>query len=273
MKRVIPLLVSKGMDVTDLTERCWMTSAKNNLVLSSALAGVETTADTAFVLDLFGNSTARYRTLDDSTSPATFMGKGRGWHMLGDVTWATDKELGGQVDGLKGVFTTIADFNKVILPPIPRYLFGGCCTDTEHTSNTYTEGHAATAICEHTRMRNTIKQKLISNGTKHMRIVDVTGIYGSLHSTSQEKANALKHFTSQDNVHLTPAGYNKLADSIIEAITTLHLQKSESIRKQQSQMHPPKSWKGFQTAVGTGSTASTPSSGRGGNRRHHPYKR
>ena len=107
MKRTIPFLVSKGLRVTDLTASCWMASAKNNADLVKTLAGVSGTVDTFFVLDLFGNSTTRYRTPDDTTSPATNMGRGVRWHMLGDVMWATDQELGEQVDSLKAVFLVL----------------------------------------------------------------------------------------------------------------------------------------------------------------------
>jgi len=277
MKRTIPFLVSKGLRVTDLTASCWMASAKNNSELVKTLSGVSSTADTFFVLDLFGNSTTRYRTPDDTTSPATNRGRGVGWHMLGDVTWATDRELGEQVDSLKGVFSVLKEQNKIVLPPIPRYAFGGCCANPEHAGNTLNEEHAAMTLTEHTSMRNFIKHRLVSTNTKNIRILDILGSFAPTHITTEDKIPTFKNISHTDNTHLTTAGYAKLADAItstIDTVRTVH-----NTNKPNTNTNSPHNttwlWKGFGTAAGTGATATLAgnNTGRGGNRRHHPYRR
>ena len=227
MKRLIPVLLAKGYSVTDLTEKNWMANTKKNKELAATVSGSVSTVGTFVILDLFGNSSTRYRTPDDSTSPATHLGRGGGgWHMLGDVTWASDKELGEQVDGLGVVFTAIKDLKKVVLPPIPRYMFGSCCGDTVHAANTGTQEHAEKTLSEHNRIRNSIKHKLVSKGTQHYRVLDVISAFTQSHLTTAEKTKALQTYTHRDNVHLTPEGYSKLADNILATVTDMHIAQS-----------------------------------------------
>jgi len=276
MKRLIPFLVSKGLSVADHTKSCWMASTKNNAELAASLSGLNSAADTFFVLDLFGNSTTRYRTPDDSTSPATNMGRGVGWHMLGNIAWASDRELNDQLDSLKPVFSSIKDANKIVLPPIPRYMFGGCCDSKEHAGNTRSAEHPSTSISEHARMRNVIKQKLVGGNNSNMKVLDFMGIYTSTHNSAKEKAEALKQYYNSDHVHLTPTGYSKLAEAVNITISSIQSQRNISTKSKAIKQHiTPRMWKGFRSTVGTGATAvvEASTSGNGGNRRHHPYRR
>ena len=126
-------------------------------------------------------------------------------------------------------------------------------------------------------MRNVIKHKLISNNTKNMRILDLLGSFAPTHITTEDKLSSFKNISNTDIVHLTPAGYAKLADAImstIDTVPTLHNTTKPS-SSTNSLQNTPQMWKGFRTTAGTGATATLAGSntGRGGNRRHHPYRR
>ena len=142
MKRVVPLMLAQGCSVADLTIPGWMPNVKNNAELCETLASVAKTPGTVFVLDLLGNMSTRYTTSDDTTAPAVKFGRGGGWHLPGNITRATDKSIEETISGLRTALAVIDTQDKIFIPPIPRYMFGGCCADNSHVHNTKEPDHA-----------------------------------------------------------------------------------------------------------------------------------
>ena len=84
------------------------------------------------VLDLFGNTSTKYRQADNTLAFASRAGGLTGWHMLGEVVAVPDTFICEQVGNLGGLFSSINEHLKIVLPAIPRYVFGSCCKDTTH---------------------------------------------------------------------------------------------------------------------------------------------
>ena len=134
--------------------------------------------------------------------------------MMGDVVASPDKALVGQVRGLVQVLDFLKDIKKVFIPPIPRFVFGGCCASKHHAPNTSAPDHPLKMITEHIRQRHTITKALVDSKATHFRVTDVLGIFAATHDSLTEKTRKLRTFTHKDNVHLTPAGYKLLAEEI-----------------------------------------------------------
>jgi hypothetical protein len=142
--------------------------------------------------------------------------------MPGNITRATDKSIEETISGLRTALAVIDNANKIFVPPIPRYMFGGCCADSSHAPNTKEPDHAKDTLTDHTRIRNKLKQCIITKGKTNTRILDVISALAEDHHSPTDKIKALRIHTSSDNVHLTPQGYNLLAKAIINTSFATH---------------------------------------------------
>ena len=190
--------------------------------------------------------------------------------MPGTITRATDKSIEGTFSGLRTALAVIEDKNRILIPPIPQYMFGDCCADSSHAPNTREPDHAKDTLTDHTPIRNKLKQCIITKGKTNTRILDVISALAEDHQSPTDKIKALRIHTSTDNVHLTPQGYNLLAKAITSTsfaapqsnMNTTQIRTSPAIRN----------WRGFITTAGVGKTSAPISAGRAAVR-HHPYRR
>jgi hypothetical protein len=104
--------------------------------------------------------------------------------------------------------------------PMPRYVFGGCCIDRSHASNTTQEGHAATMLASHSKLRNILKTKLVKKKDKGMWVLDVLGSLTKKTSIDAQIGH-LRTLTDINNVHLTSDRYKAIAGGILEACKNL----------------------------------------------------
>ena len=162
---------------------------------------------------------------------------------------------------------------KFFIPPIPRFVFGSCCTNTIHGNNTMLDTHKAHAINEHTRQHHTIIKSLNSTGITNHKVID---IMQSLREGPNAKANrltCLKRFMHRDNIHLTADGYARIAAGILP--TTQQLTTRPRVQGGTPRGIEVSGWQGFVTTTGYGSVsrATPPPPARGRGMRHHPYRR
>ena len=195
--------------------------------------------------------------------------------MMDDVVASPDEALVGQVRGLRQVLDFLKDTKKVFIPPIPRFVFGGCCATKHHAPNTSSPDHPAKMLTEHIRQRHTITKALVDSKASHFRVTDVLGIFAATHDSLTEKARKICTFTHKDNVHLMPAGYRLLAEEIVLDCNIISSKQQSTAKQLRTTIAPPseeKMWRGFRTTRGVRRTLAVPQQGRGGPR-HHPYRR
>ena len=279
MKCTLCQLVAKGYRVLDLTQKSWFLNKKTVEELTNTLQVVHIPLGTIVVLDLFGNTSTKYRQADDTLALASKAGGATGWHMLGEVVAVPDTFICEQVGNLGGLFSAINEHSKIVLPAIPRYVFGSCCKDTTHAHNTALPLHSTTAVSEHIRQRNTIIKKLHDARTQNLKVLDVLSCFSSTSSSIPEKCDDLKKVTYRDNVHLTERGYELLAENIVKEAKGLMEQQSPRGKKPERHSinigQEIRSWGSFFCTVGFGKTAGTTHKMQrgGGAQRHHPYRR
>ena len=83
MSRTIPHLVASGLRVTDLTEKSWHLNSKTLEKMASRIQSAGFDVLSVVVLDLFGNTSVRFRQVDDTLSLAVKLPGEGGWHLLG----------------------------------------------------------------------------------------------------------------------------------------------------------------------------------------------
>jgi len=142
---------------------------------------------------------------------------------------------------------------KLVLPPLPRYLYKPCCDSEGHCQGIGDPLHASELLAKCQEVRKQIKEYFAGKPSAvwvpdllQDMFPDCTN-FGSL-------ATALGQFYAQDGVHLTKNGYGLVADIVIECIkkrdtAAIHVSGPRGGLKGEK----PKSyfWRGFASPVGT----------------------
>jgi len=251
MRAISSHLEAKGYQVCSLAVSGWTASAKNLSEVGERVAiECAKSASTVVVLDLWSNSVTRYTQADDSTALAIKQ-NGR-WHMPGEVKHSSNTELDAMLEKAVPVLKKIAN-KKIIVPPLPRYAFGGCCEDESHAPNTRDSDHPLHTLQEHLRIRSHIKKAVLTHKIENTRVLDAIGSFTPDHLTPSQKLTHLKTMTHSDNVHYTQTAYDRLTDKVLSEVNdsaTRSLAKPAHVAKAVR-------WRGFVTTPGFGSV-STP---------------
>ena len=273
MSRTIPHLLAKGIRIVDLTERGWHLNANTMAAVITRIRETDVDSLTVLVHDLFGNTSTRFRQADDTLSLAVKLSGEGGWHLLGDVVYTPDAILREQVKLVSSLESVGKNRSKIFIPPIPRYVFGSCCTSITHGNNTKSDSHKAHALNEHIRQRHTIIKSLNAAGITNHKVLDIMHCLREGPDTEENRLTCLRKATHRDNVHLSTEGYAKLAAGILDAAQQLTARPR--VEGGQPRGLEISGWHGFVTTTGYGTTsrATPPHPARGRGMRHHPYRR
>ena len=261
-----PVFESNGAVVVDLTKPGWMITESNVELLKKELMSLSNMEDAAIIFDLFGNSAYRFRHVDGSLVLPFRVGGG--YHLLGDIQMVSDSGVGDLLNMVKPLFALCALFLTVIMPPLPRYIFSGCCREAGHSTNIGNDGYSGRLLDECLHFRKVLKTSLVGmEGLGRFWLTDSLSCLGLIPPTMQEKLDSLRMCLSGDGVHLTEQGRFNLFNSLAKTILGL---RDGSIGK------PPKTaeaaacslisgrkffWRGFESDRGS---AMRPPTGRGG---------
>ena len=165
-----------------------------------------------FVFQLY-DSSIYFGSSDSGELSLPKRGEDGRYHVLGELAlaeWAALKKI----FNISAPLLRAASGNmKLILSPLPRYVQGKCCEDKQHITNYRTKGYA-------TEMGNSLAQIFTWLGdlAHGKRIIDydvvcVSSIVGMEGNPSKKE---LAKLWGSDPVHLTTAGYQKVADKLVE---------------------------------------------------------
>ena len=245
--------------------------------------------DTAVVFDLGGNFSFRFEQADGNMALPIWLG-GKP-HLLGKVGVCGEKPFKDLIAKLLPLLNTNTNQPKIVLPPILRYISGGCCQDATHAGNATEDNHAVTMIgqAQVARLRKVLRGELAGSALVNYWVLD---ILEDLAPTSagglagvEESAFELINLFTGDNVHLTGVGYGRLAVSIPRGIDHVAKKRLESecvVTGELKNFY----WRGFVSHKGSSRPKPTQNKlkmrgrggwggpgrgGHGGHRRHHNF--
>jgi hypothetical protein len=133
------------------------------------------------------------------------------------VTSLLTLSVGELIESLKPLFALAKKHFTVIMPPLPRYVFFGCCMDRFHSTNVREEGYSPQILEATLHFRKLVKTSLVGNeDLGQFWVTDTLACLG----TMPEKMNLLRASFGPDGVHLTDIGrmhfFNNLAKVILE---------------------------------------------------------
>jgi hypothetical protein len=173
----------------------------------------------------------------------------------------------------------------IVIPPLPRFLFAGCCSASGHSTNVNKDGHAQRLLTDIIGLRTCLKKFVAGLGLENCCVMDcccVTDCAPTANITT--RLDALRTVTANDSVHFSSLGYDNLVRNIARE---LNRDVSDDKKQTSSKLH---FWRGFRSAIGAAAVTpnyranwppgrerggSVSGSGRGcpfrGGRRHHPF--
>ena len=132
MRRCLPYLASLGYETVDLTQIGWDGSDAAIVRLRAELEKVSGFKNATFVFDLLTCTSHRFIQADGGL--ALPVKSGARFYLLGDVALCDDKMMKAAVAKILPVLSSVSG-PKVVLPPLPRFVTGGCCGEPTHTRN------------------------------------------------------------------------------------------------------------------------------------------
>jgi hypothetical protein len=221
MKRIIPLLQSSGYTVTDITSPGWLATAEN---IEHAICVINTLSlDPGYtlVMELFGNSTFRYQQFDGMM--ALPYKSQKGYHLPGKIGVSDNDSFLRTATTARDLLTLDGPDVRILIPPLPRYLFKGCCGQSDHSTNLGDEGYALQLLHDTLHFRPLLKTTLLELGLENFFVLDGVGALlgippGGNRGPATELLADLEKIMAADNVHYTELGYKNMCDIILAAI-------------------------------------------------------
>jgi hypothetical protein len=243
---------------------------ENIVELTKKLKNIECGESSTLVFDLFGNSSFRFEQFDGSFS-MPFKHAGR-FHLAGKIVACPLSAYKRILENTAAILTLYQQAKVVIVPPLPRYLFVGCCKQSGHSTNVSDPNHSSTLLSETIGLRNHLKKFTASLGIKRCLVLDSCCI-ANCPSTANTPTclEALKKVCAPDGVHFTADGYQNMAGAILGGDSQLSV-SNRSVKVGKHSHY----WRGFKSTRGSASVSMRGGkSARGGRfmRQFHPYRR
>ena len=257
MRRVYPHLESTGLKITLCPLDGQVPSEKTLEKLGEELAKISSKSDVAVVLDLLGNTCFRFEQ-PDGTMAVPIMLAGR-YHLLGNVGVISDENLKIVLKKVIPVLDQLKSTLKVIIPPIPRYIGGGCCQDSAHAPNSREVGYAEGMLGKAMHLRKVLRDELKSSTLRNYWVPDiVAGLVPEGVKSVPDMAAEMALLCIGDNVHLTHQAYGKLAGCITSSIEVLKNKKSAAVPSLSGPASSKYFWRGFISCRGSIRMGTTP---------------
>jgi len=237
MRQCVPALQGLGYNVIDRTNVIWDGSDNAIEALQKdvdAHAGIESAG---FVFDFLSPIAYRFKQSDGSLAlPVKLAG---GYHLLGEAAVAEDSTIKNCVDRLSPVLVKMCRSPTVLIPPLPRFVFGGCCRAKHHAVGSGSDNAAKNMLSNIAHIRKRAKTDLQKAIGGDWWLADTLAKLGG------DDGSDLKSVCAGDNVHFTGLGYAKIASEISDCFNKIAAKMQREPVKQQN-FH----WHGFTSPNG-----------------------
>ncbi len=110
----------------------------------------------------------------------------------------------------------------VIVPPLPRHIFGRCCSDPEHCSNAGETSFQKDLLQGFVHLRTNLIRLLVTQGITNFKVMDSCCMTNcATTADTEERINNLRKITAKDGVHFVDEGYRNLATRCLDCLNNL----------------------------------------------------
>jgi hypothetical protein len=100
------------------------------------------------------------------------------YHLLGGVEVVGDKTFRDITGKVLSVFNFFPSLKKIIIPPLPRYIGGGCCMDSNHSTNVQNPDHQVKMLEKVKHVRKVLREELLGSNVTNYWIPDIIETLG-----------------------------------------------------------------------------------------------
>jgi hypothetical protein len=252
MKKIIPHLTNRGIEVIDLTKSGWTPTEANIQSVCNEIKSLPEKFEGPVILDLLGNFVYRYEQLD-GTLALPFKSSGK-YHFAGKVQVCSESALLQIIQSFKPIFDCL-DCPFLFLSPNPRHLYNSCCNDTDHCPGVDTDPYVQDLLNSVVSLRKVCKKGILTFKKKDVWVPDLFGKMMPACNGPSEQAIGWKQIAAADGVHLVASGYEKMAAVVHSCVQTL-LEKSKDAAacSVSAARNPTKGsfyWRGFLSPIGS----------------------
>jgi hypothetical protein len=256
MGKVAGHLRSLGLNVIDLSIPGWVATSENVEGLVARLSALKNVENFAIVLDLHSNSTFRFLQFDGTL--ALPVKEGKKYHYPGELRTVTDDIYKKITAGLQTVLLSAQKNIKILIPPLPRYVFCKCCGNPAHVTNFEQDRYKEKILDSCTHLRNTLKKQIGEMGVEKYWVLDGLGAIMGVESGTDRGSNRelladMEQFMAGDGVHLSEPGYRNIARVIVSTATAFVSGKLGKNKFTNTSISQGRSyyWRGFISPVGS----------------------
>ena len=192
-----------GCSVDRLTAGGWKVTSDNVAALLDKLEELSVAPD-IIVLQLLDNSSF-FCLGEDGTLSLPGLDFDNKYHVTGQLKVANKDQVKAILKLITPILRYKPDTEKILVSCLPRYTVESCCNDSAHNTSFGTPGADATILSDLTAMKRQIRSYLFTERIQNVSIVDPNALFGR--PAAEDYA---------DSVHLQPAGYEKIAERIIQ---------------------------------------------------------
>jgi hypothetical protein len=193
------------------------------------------------------------------------------------------------VKTLGPVLLSAQDATKVLVPPLPRYIFNPCCKNSAHCTNLDKDGAVEKLLNGVSNLKSILKKECCNMKVRNHWILGGIGTLagvtiGQTAGSNRDLLPELNDSFAEDLVHLSQSGYRKLAVAISSAIDGIRngsLTKSLANTITGAAKTNCYFWRGFSSPIGDDigrakNQKNRPQNNNNGwhqrqNRKYHPY--
>jgi hypothetical protein len=131
------------------------------------------------------------------------------YHVEGDIICAPIESAKKMLQQVMPVFSTFSGHDKILLTPLPRYLYDSCCEEPDHAPNVLDLGHVDSQLADLDATYKMWRGMLFKERAKCAKVCNA----------GPQLKQAM--YWSEGPVHPTKQGYGVIVDYLVNAISAL----------------------------------------------------
>jgi uncharacterized membrane protein YgcG len=214
MRRTAEVLADMGVEVKMVETAHWRATKKEvqQLLLDiKERIGSLKSDEVVIVMGMTDNAYYLARAEDGRLIPNCRSTDGS-YHMHGEVVGAPLDSCRQVFLQLEPLFKELQDYDKMLLVPLPRYLWQSCCEDPEHGANVASEGHADQLLAGTAAVQKLWRGMTFRGKMRNMKVTDLG-----------RKLSGRELWA--DPVHFSVDGYKVVANHIMDGFSAMEAKR------------------------------------------------
>jgi len=211
--RLASVLEKEGLTIVNLARPGWtLTDTNVEAKRKEIVFELQRSPSTALVLFMcFDNSAYFGSTTIGSRHSATRDSSGT-YHVEGRLVTARKDDIREMGAAILPLVNEVANIQKVVVTPLPRYLEGGCCGDQRHVTNRGSENYVQRMMEAALDFRKWTREFFHKQKAGGLRVVAPADVLEM--EKKMREGEGVSELWDYDNVHLSGEGYAKLGAAL-----------------------------------------------------------